>query len=142
VGNVWGLYPDMHVLDTHSADTTGPAFLWLYYTGSYKLHIFANINTPCDLTPSLTEELTITINVGDDDGATDFGATSCNSNIGKPVSVTNGNVYLQQTDYRLPGVGEGLEITRTFLRRCLFSALKTRRKSNPQIHKSRQIKCS
>ncbi|HJX92523.1 MAG TPA: RHS repeat-associated core domain-containing protein [Pyrinomonadaceae bacterium] len=121
VGNVWGLYPDMHVLDTHSADTTGPAYLWLYYTGSYKLHIFANINTPCDLTPSVTEELILTVNVGDDDGATDFGTTSCNSNMGEPVSgvgepvnVTNGNVYLQQTDYRLPGVGEGLEITRTF----------------------------
>jgi hypothetical protein len=115
VGNVWGLYPDMHVLDTHSADTTGPAYLWLYYTGSYKLHIFANINTPCDLTPSVTEELTMTVNVGDDDGATDFGATSCPSNVGKPVidvgkpvNVTNGNMYLKQTDYRLPGIGRGV----------------------------------
>ena len=79
-----------------------------------KLHIFANINAPCDLTPSVTEELTITVNVGDDDGATDFGATSCNSNVGEPVNVTNGNVYLEQTDYRLPGIGDGLEITRTF----------------------------
>jgi hypothetical protein len=120
VGNVWGLFPDMHVLDTHSADTTGPNQLWLYWTGSYRFHIYANINTtPCSLMPDATEEKIITVYAGDDDGATDFSDTSCNSNLGKPVNsvgepvssvgepvnVTNGNVYLQQTDYRLPGVG-------------------------------------
>jgi RHS repeat-associated protein len=34
--------------------------------------------------------------------------------VGGPVNVTNGNMYLQQTDYQLPGVGPGLNITRTY----------------------------
>jgi RHS repeat-associated protein len=58
----------------------------------------------------------------------DDGSPSCKSSIGKaaaavgeaanavgePVNVTNGNMYVQQTDYRLPGVGGGLEVTRTY----------------------------
>jgi RHS repeat-associated protein len=34
--------------------------------------------------------------------------------VGRPVNVTNGNMYLQQTDYRLPGVGEEINFTRTY----------------------------
>lgn len=34
--------------------------------------------------------------------------------VGRPVNVTNGNMYLQQTDYQLPAVGPGLNVTRTF----------------------------
>ena len=47
------------------------------------------------------------------DGEND-GAASCNSRIGQPVNVTNGNMYLQQGDYALPSVGPGISITRTF----------------------------
>ena len=42
------------------------------------------------------------------------GTTGCNGSVGRPVNVTNGNVYLQQTDYQLPGVGEAIGITRTY----------------------------
>lgn len=34
--------------------------------------------------------------------------------VGGPVNVTNGNMYLQQTDYQLPGAGPALNITRTY----------------------------
>jgi len=34
--------------------------------------------------------------------------------VAKPINVTNGNMYLQQTDYHLPGFGAGLELTRTY----------------------------
>lgn len=34
--------------------------------------------------------------------------------VGGPINVTNGNMYLQQTDYHLPGVGPELNITRTY----------------------------
>jgi RHS repeat-associated protein len=43
----------------------------------------------------------------------DDGSPLCNSKIGKPVNVTNGNMYLQQGDYKLPGIG-GLEVRRTY----------------------------
>jgi hypothetical protein len=66
------------------------------------------------MAPYETEEKIITIRVGDNDDATNFGDTSCPSKVAKPINVTNGNMYLQQTDYRLPGFGGGLEITRTF----------------------------
>lgn len=49
-----------------------------------------------------------------DRDAANAGAASCNANIGQPVNVTNGNMYLQQTDYRLPGVGAAIDITRTY----------------------------
>jgi RHS repeat-associated protein len=114
VGYVWPLTTGQHVLDTQSSNTTGPNNMWAYWPGTYKFHIYANINVPCNLAPYETEEKVITVYVGDDDGATDFGTTSCNSRVGGPVNVTNGNMYLQQTDYRLPGFGGGLEITRTY----------------------------
>lgn len=41
------------------------------------------------------------------------GEQSCQS-VGEPVNVTSGNMYLQQTDYRLPGVGPALDLTRTY----------------------------
>jgi YD repeat-containing protein len=42
------------------------------------------------------------------------GVTSCNIHVGQPVNVTNGNMYLQQTDYTLASVGQGISVTRTF----------------------------
>ncbi len=42
------------------------------------------------------------------------GQTSCNTGIGRPVNVTNGNVYLQQTDFQLPGVGEAIAVRRSY----------------------------
>jgi len=48
------------------------------------------------------------------DGDANAGVTSCNAHVGAPVNVTDGNMYLQQTDYRLPGIGNALDITRTY----------------------------
>lgn len=44
------------------------------------------------------------------------GAVSCNARVGLPVNVTNGNVYLHQNDYQLPGVGFSIDVTRTYNR--------------------------
>jgi YD repeat-containing protein len=41
------------------------------------------------------------------------GCPTCNS-AGGPISLTNGNTYIQQTDVRLPGLGSGLTLTRTW----------------------------
>ena len=115
VGIVWGTGgADQHVLNTESSDTTGPNTMFAAWKGTYKFHIGANINAPCFMAPYETEEKIITIRVGDNDDATNFGDTSCPSKVAKPINVTNGNMYLQQTDYRLPGFGGGLEITRTY----------------------------
>jgi RHS repeat-associated protein len=42
------------------------------------------------------------------------GATSCQMNVGRPINVSNGNMYLQQSDYQLPSIGPGLNVTRTY----------------------------
>jgi YD repeat-containing protein len=42
------------------------------------------------------------------------GRAPCNRTVGGPVNVTNGNMYLQQMDYQLPGVGEAIGISRTY----------------------------
>ncbi|MGI9066905.1 MAG: Ig-like domain-containing protein [Pyrinomonadaceae bacterium] len=57
---------------------------------------------------------TVTLFVLERDDAENAGPTSCNARTGEPVNVTNGNMYLQQTDYHLPGVGPELNIARTY----------------------------
>src|SRR6266404_3844447 len=42
------------------------------------------------------------------------GHAPCNLTVGGPVNVTNGNMYVQQTDYQLPGVGEAIGVSRTY----------------------------
>ncbi len=37
-----------------------------------------------------------------------------NASVGEPVNVTNGNMWLEQTDYSLPGIGEKIEINRFY----------------------------
>jgi RHS repeat-associated protein len=120
VGNVYGKNPngttaDFHVLDTSAANSSGPLHSYLAYPGTYTFRIKAIINkTPCNIEPGETNEISITLSVGEDNKAPNSGVTSCQTNVGDPVNVTNGNMYLKQTDYRLPGIGEGLDITRTY----------------------------
>jgi YD repeat-containing protein len=56
----------------------------------------------------------VTLMVLANDGAENCGTGSCNTRVGEPVNVTNGNMYLQQSDYSLPGVGPSTNITRTY----------------------------
>lgn len=120
VGNVYGRNPNgttafFHVLDTSASNSTGPLDFLLSTPGTYTFRIKAIINkTPCNIEPGQTNEISITVVVGPNDQATNNAKSSCETEVGEPVNVTNGNMYLQQTDYRLPGIGDGLEITRTY----------------------------
>ncbi len=51
------------------------------------------------------------------------GATWCNTKVGAPVNVMNGNMYLQQSDYNLPGIGESVGIFRTYNSMLQFSGI-------------------
>jgi len=93
-----------NVLDTQASNSTGPNSYTFTSPGTYQFHIQGIINTtPCNIQPAETEMINITVYVGDADGARDSGAPTCNSGAGRPINVTNGNMYLNQTDYRLPG---------------------------------------
>jgi RHS repeat-associated protein len=48
------------------------------------------------------------------DHAKNLGECCPNQMVGEPVNVTNGNVYLKQTDYSLPGVGEAIRFVRSY----------------------------
>ncbi|MCC6329082.1 MAG: RHS repeat protein [Acidobacteria bacterium] len=39
---------------------------------------------------------------------------SCPASVGRPVNVTNGNMWIRQTDFLLPGLGENIEISRFY----------------------------
>jgi RHS repeat-associated protein len=54
-------------------------------------------------------EVSVTLYVFASDGAENAGETSCNSSAGEPVNVTNGNMYLRQTD-----LDAFLNLTRTY----------------------------
>ncbi len=47
---------------------------------------------------------------GENDGL----CNPCNGSVGEPINVTNGNMYLQQSDYSLPAVGPAINVARTF----------------------------
>jgi RHS repeat-associated protein len=124
VGTVQFLSAYAHVLSTGAGDSTGPNYFTLGSPGSYTFRFQGIINTtPCNMQPDQTNEATITLQATANDDAVNRGPTSCDSaagkgkpvlDPGKPINVTNGNMYIQQTDYRLPGIGDGLEITRTY----------------------------
>lgn len=122
VGYVAGKNPngttaDWHVLDTTAANSSGPSYATLSYPGTYHYHFRGVINTtPCDIQPGRTETVTITVHVRDKGDDWNAGPTDCNANVGEPINVSNGNMYIQQTDYSLPGVGgdDGLRVTRTY----------------------------
>ena len=114
VGTVQFLNQYDHIQDSHSANTTGPLYFQLSNPGTYTFRFYASINiTACYMYPDLTPQSTVTVYVPANDDSTNQGKDSCQS-VGRPVNVTNGNMYLQQTDYRLHGIGDGLEITRTY----------------------------
>jgi RHS repeat-associated protein len=122
VGTVQFLNAYSQTLDTSAADNTGPNYFTVSYPGTYTFHFQAIINTtPCNIQPNQTDDVTITINVQPAEPGTNLGGTSCKENVGeppksagRPVNVTNGNMYIEETDYRLPGIGDGLDITRTY----------------------------
>lgn len=44
----------------------------------------------------------------------DYGNPSCNSSRGRPVNVINGNMYIGETDYVLPGLDENITVSRSY----------------------------
>jgi RHS repeat-associated protein len=66
----------------------------------------------CDNLGACSTYATVTLLItgeGENDGG-----TSCNANIGEPINVTNGNMFLQQNDYQLSTVGFGINVARTY----------------------------
>src|SRR6266550_1658501 len=76
--------------------------------GSYTFHSWIS-PSGCVLINYYNLDLTVKF-----DKLTNAGKAPCNQSVGGPVNVTNGNMYLQQTDYQLPGAGEAIAVHRTY----------------------------
>jgi RHS repeat-associated protein len=81
------------------------------FRASIGSYIFQGGTSTSGCVLSSNDSLNFPINLGSLENA---GKTSCNGNVGRPVNVTNGNVYSQQTDFQLPGAGEAIAVTRTY----------------------------
>jgi RHS repeat-associated protein len=67
---------------------------------------------------------TVTLEVKPSDDSENNGKPeSCELSTGKPINITNGNMYLHQSDYQLPGVGPAINVTRTYNSRSQRSGL-------------------
>ncbi|HEU4714499.1 MAG TPA: RHS repeat-associated core domain-containing protein [Pyrinomonadaceae bacterium] len=77
---------------------------WLNYEGTFS------INYPiCDNLGACSQGTVTFTLLGNN--AND--GTSCLA-VGRPVNVTNGNVFVSQTDFQLPGAGPAIDLTRTY----------------------------
>ncbi len=77
----------------------------------------------CEITPPYrcSNTATVTLLVIRNDDSQNFGSCpmrqarpSAPNSVGGPINVTNGNMWLQQRDYRLPGLGDPIEINRFY----------------------------
>ncbi len=98
-------------------------------TGHYQFNTYSRCSVVEDFRPSINgytfqggistsgcvlsdnNSLNFTINLAERENA---GRVPCNRSIGKPVNLTNGNVYLEQSDYMLPGVGDSIMVARSY----------------------------
>lgn len=66
----------------------------------------------CDGTGMCSGPVSVNVYVTNSMAPLNYGPT-CES-VGEPVNVTTGNMWLRHSDYRLPGVGENIDVTRTY----------------------------
>ncbi len=116
------LQPGIYVVGAHGTMTPTPCN-FNTDTGYANTTIYnsAEIENGC---PSCTEGGTAATN-SSNGGSTTNGTTTlvaanlgssngASTSVGEPVSVINGNMYLDQTDFELTGLGAGLRVTRAY----------------------------
>src|SRR5262249_48622886 len=121
IGRVYGKTPEFTTAFYHELDSTdrirtsGSVGAWLNCPGVYDFKAHSLVQTTvCDLQPDGTDRQDIRLYAIDDDDAVNNGCPNGKESVGEPVNVTNGNMYLSQTDYQISGLGEGLHITRSY----------------------------
>lgn len=69
----------------------------------------------CDDTTDFSQSIGIGVSDSAQNNQQNAGEGGCPTvMVGKPVNVTNGNMYIEQTDYSLPGIGEPLNVSRSY----------------------------
>jgi len=81
------------------------------FKASIGTYVFSADTATSGCVDDNNDHLNLTISFGIQENA---GETSCNKGVGRPVNVANGNVYLEQTDFVLPGPGEAIAVIRSY----------------------------
>src|SRR5437588_260978 len=81
------------------------------FTASIGNYVFPGGTSISGCVTGSVDTLNFSITLG---ALEDAGETSCNKGVGRPVNITNGNVYLQQADFQLPSAGYGILISRSY----------------------------
>jgi YD repeat-containing protein len=113
---------------------TGPSYGNIFWYATGTMGYNASFHTPVYLdtvsykscqpgTSTCTNTATVLILViGNGENNLDYGA-ACPMSKGEPVNVANGNMWLRQSDYNLPGLGEPTRIDRFYNSRLQQSGL-------------------
>jgi RHS repeat-associated protein len=115
----YDLTPNVITVTTTTTDANGHYQFSTYsrcsvvedFRPSIAGYIFQGGTSTSGCVLSDNNSLNFTINLAERENA---GRAACNRSVGKPVNVTNGNAYLEQTDYLLPGVGDSILISRSY----------------------------
>lgn len=102
---LWGLY--------RSGDT-GPGsndYTLTATAGGYEKYVSPQIHVTSGVTSTHDIYMTPT---NPQNGFGPCDGKHCEQNAGHPINLTNGNTWIQQRDYSLPGLGGGLELVRTW----------------------------
>ena len=112
---------DPHVVTTATTTTDGSGHYQFstysrcsveeVFTASIGNYVFSGGTSISGCVTGSVDTLNFSITLG---ALEDAGETSCNKGVGRPVNITNGNVYLQQADFQLPSAGYGILISRSY----------------------------
>jgi len=80
-------------------------------TTTFPVTISAELDSSGGVVPPLTGSAQLTVQPPGDLGTCDDDPCK---DVGSPINVSTGNVWIQEKDYSLPGLGGGLQLTRTW----------------------------
>jgi hypothetical protein len=70
-------------------------------------------SSPCSGTPSLISNVVLS-SPAQNNNSLNAGPTCSTQSVGAPINVTNGNMWINQSDYYIAGVMDGLNVSRTY----------------------------
>jgi RHS repeat-associated protein len=103
----WTLYTYFSDGPPQTMNITPNKIYYLY--AQVEVNSTENHNSPIQMIAMFTDQ-----NNGDQSCSGDAKWFQAPATVGRPVNVTTGNMYLAETDYRLPGKGVPIDLTRSY----------------------------
>lgn len=97
---------------TNPAGVSMPYPLWSITPRNWSL--YEETSNPCSLANCIIFTFTFYEDLTADLGPSGAQKSGCEGTCGSPINLTNGNTYIDQSDYSLPGLGGGMHLTRVW----------------------------